>query len=134
MSQSSDLRKPVVYLMGPYTKGDPAINTHCQYRLFFQLLEDGLVTPYAPLTSHLLHLIRPTDYHEWIDHDLSMIQVCDAGLRQDAEYRVRDLNYIQRESKGADLEEEEFRRLGKPHFKTITELYFWAQTDWEAGI
>ena len=56
------MKKPLVYLAAPYTKGDPAINTHCQVQLFLQLLSDAVVTPLSPLLSHLVHLIQPQTY------------------------------------------------------------------------
>lgn len=118
-------KKKVVYVASPYTKGDPAINTHFQCKVFDELLSDGIVTPIVPLWTHLQHLIFPREYRDWINYDLEIASLCDCCLRLNAEYRP--IGYVERESSGADNEVREFKRWNKPVFTTIQELYTWVQ-------
>lgn len=117
-------RKPVVYVASPYTKGDPCINTHCQVKAFNKMLNDGIVTPVIPLTSHFLHTVQPRSYEDWIEYDLSLIEVMDAVLRLDAIHE--EMDYEVSESSGADDEVETARKLDKPVFFDYDELYDWA--------
>lgn len=117
------MSKAMVYLAGPYTKGDQSINTTCQVRLMHELMDDGIVTPYAPLLSHFAHFLRPSPWEQWMDHSYAMIERSDAILRSPA-WDER-LGYYQDESKGADLEEEFAAKIGIPVFDTKTALYNW---------
>lgn len=123
-------KKPVVYVASPYTKGDPAINTHFQCRIFDELLTDGKVLPVVPLISHFQHLMFPRDYHDWINYDLDMIPLYAACLRLKAEHPA--LKYLQAESSGADGEEREFKKQGKPVFYDKASLYDWADK-WQSA-
>ena len=116
--------KPYIYLAGPYTKGDPAINTHCQCLAFDRLLDDGIVTPYAPLWSHFQHGVKPRSYRDWIQYDIDLLEsgLFDACLRLDAD--LPTLGYHVSESTGADGEEQWFRDHGLPCFRSIEKLYF----------
>ena len=122
MSQSN---KPVIYIASPYTKGDPAINTHCQLRAFDDLMNDGLVWPVIPLLSHFQHIFMPRDYRDWINYDLALIDRYDACLRLNAEYDR--LDYLQVESSGADGEVARFKAQGKPVFYDKAALYDWVR-------
>lgn len=113
--------RPVVYIASPYTKGDPAINTHFQALVFHQLMDDGRVWPFVPLTSHFLHVIKPRPYKDWVEYDLALIDRMDACLRLNA--AVGD--YFEDKSSGADGEVARFRELGKPVFYNIQLLYAW---------
>ena len=117
------MSKPVVYVASPYTKGDPAINTHFQCRVFDDLMNDGKVWPYIPLTSHFLHCMFPRDYKDWIAYDLALIDRFDACLRLNAEHP--QLDYCVKESSGADGEVARFKELGRPVFYSKDELYAW---------
>lgn len=120
------MTKPVIYVASPYTKGDPAINTHCQMRMFSELMNDGVVWPFIPLTSHFIHCAFPRDYQDWIDYDLALIDKMDACLRLDAVHKP--LDYSVSESSGADGEVARFRELGKPVFYDKESLYAWVET------
>jgi hypothetical protein len=115
--------KPLVYIASPYTKGDPAINTHFQAKVFDELMNDGVVIPFVPLVSHFLHLISPRPYQDWIEYDLALIPRCDACLRLDAVHVP--LGYKETRSSGADGEVAECQRLGKPVFYNKQDLYAW---------
>ena len=114
--------KPIVYIASPYTKGDPAINTHFQMKTFDRMLKHGLVIPYAPLWSHFQHVSFPRPYQDWIEYDKVFIHLCDACIRLDANVDW----YCQMESDGADREVELFKSLNKPVFYSMMDLYEWA--------
>jgi hypothetical protein len=120
------MSKPFIYIASPYTKGDQAINTRSQLALFDELMNDGLVIPYAPLISHFQHFLFPRPYQDWVDYDLALIPRFDACLRVNATYA--DLDYDVMESKGADGEVMRFRELGKPVFYDKEILYSWVRT------
>ncbi|MCW8876123.1 MAG: hypothetical protein OQK04_05290 [Kangiellaceae bacterium] len=118
-------KKPTVYIASPYTKGDLAINTHFQCKVFDQLLDDGKVLPVAPLWSHFQHTAFPRKYQDWIDYDQAMLPLYDACLRLNVEHS--QLGYFQDESSGADGEVATFRELEKPVFYSVEELYKWVE-------
>lgn len=119
------MKKPVVYIASPYTKGDTAVNTRFQMQMFDELMNDGIVWPVAPLWSHVQHMAFPRKYEDWINYDLALIQRYDACFRLNATCPSLP-DYLITESSGADGEEKEFQRQGKPVFYTKTSLYEWA--------
>lgn len=124
---TSAMTKPIVYIASPYSKGDAAMNTHFQCRIFDQLLSDGKVWPIAPLWSHFQHTLFPRQYQDWIDYDQALLPLYDACLRLTAE--IPDLQYKQVESSGADKEVATFLHLGKPVFYSVADLYKWVEAD-----
>lgn len=118
--------KPFVYIASPYTRGDQAMNTHFQCRVFHELMNDGIVWPYVPLWSHFQHAVFPRHYQDWIDYDLALLPKFDALLRLNAE--IPELGYVQEESSGADGEVKAFEELGKPVFYSKYELYQWVKS------
>lgn len=123
--------KPIVYIASPYTKGDVAMNTHFQCKIFDKILADGKAWPIAPLWSHFQHTLFPRRYQDWIDYDQALLHLYDACLRLTAE--LDHVVYKQHESSGADGEVKTFRELGKPVFGTIEELYLWIDKEWKDG-
>ena len=121
--QNDSGKKPIVYIASPYSTGDPAINTHFQCKIFDEILQDGRAWPVAPLWSHFQHTLFPRPYNDWIEYDKALLKTCDACLRLAAE--IPELNYLQGISAGADAEAECFRRLGRPVFLSLEELYEW---------
>lgn len=118
-------KKPFVYIASPYTKGDPAINTHFQCSIFDRLMNDGIVWPIIPLLTHFQHTVFPRPYTDWIAYDLATLPLYDACIRLNA---VNDkLGYCITESSGADGEVASFRSQGKPVFFSIEECYEWAR-------
>ncbi len=115
--------KPTVFIASPYTKGDPGINANFQCRVFDRLLRDKRVLPVAPLWTHFQHLVFPRPYQDWIDYDQEMLKLYDCCLRLDAD--LPELNYVQRDSCGADAEVEAFRQHEKPVFFSVEDLYVW---------
>src|SRR5258708_6634287 len=120
------MNKPIVYIASPHSKGDVAMNTHFQCKIFDQLLSDGKVLPVAPLWSHFQHLLFPRPYHDWIRYDQEMLRLYDCCLRLTASIPAHD--YKQQESSGADAEVGSFERMGKPVFYAIEDLYVWVET------
>lgn len=121
-------RKPVVYIASPYSKGDPAINTHFQCRIFDQLLTENLVIPVAPLWTHFQHLLYPRPYEDWIRYDQETLFMYDICLRLEAVNQRTD--YREYQSSGADAEVNSFRNCGKPVFFSIEDLYVWVRQNW----
>lgn len=119
------MTKPLVYLAGPYTKGDQAINTRAQLLIAHELMDDDTVTPYAPLISHFMHCLIPRKYGDWMEHSYAMLSVCDAVLRSSA--TCGRTGYFQHESHGADLEEAFCKEHSIPVFYLKDDLYDWAK-------
>lgn len=124
------MSKPVIYIASPYTKGDPAINTHFQCKVFDQLMTDGIVWPVVPLWSHFQHILYPRPYTDWINYDLAMLERYDGCIRLNAV--VDDIGYSVSESSGADGEVRVVLDAGKPVFYSIDECYEWARCRQEA--
>ncbi len=80
-----------VYVAGPYTKGDVAVNVRNAILVANDLLEMGHV-PFCPHLSHFWHLVTPRPYEEWLAIDIEWLRQCEAVYRMDGE------------SSGADLE------------------------------
>jgi hypothetical protein len=120
---ASTRTRPVVYIASPYTKGDPAINTHFQCRVFNQLMDDGIVWPVVPLWTHFQHTVFPRKYQDWIDYDLALLDRYDACIRLDAV--VPELDYKSTESSSADGEAAAFAAMGKPVFRSVEDCYAW---------
>ena len=99
----------IVYISGPYSKGDPVINVRNAVKAADDVLEAGFI-PLCPHLSHLWHTISPKPWEEWMRIDLELLQACKAVLR------------LPGESKGADMEVAEAKRLGIPVYYSIEEL------------
>lgn len=120
------MKKPIVYIASPYTKGDPAMNTRCSMEVFDELMNDGIVWPVTPLWSHFQHIMFPRPYKDWVEYDLILIERLDACLRINAEYSK--LGYKITESSGADGEVKYFQELNKPVFLSKDSLYEWVKS------
>jgi len=114
--------RPWVYIASPYTKGDAAINTRFQMRMWDVLFDLGVV-PIAPLWSHFQHLHSPRPYGDWVAYDNEIIARCDACLRMTATDEA--INYRQHDSSGADAEVRLFEAMGKPVFHDFYSLKQW---------
>ncbi len=121
----SEIERPWVYIASPYTRGDQALNTRFQMRIWDCLLDIG-VCPIAPLWSHFQHLHNPRPYRDWVEYDNQIIRRCDACLRLAA--TDEQTGYRQHESNGADAEVRLFQRLGKPVFTSFADLMAWLDT------
>lgn len=126
------IRKPIVYVASPYTKGDPCVNTNFQIRVFNEMLDDGIVCPVIPLVSHFLHTCHPRPYRDWIEYDLDLLYGVDACVRLTA-VDAR-MGYEVSQSSGADGEVARCRELGKPVFYSLEECYEWVREVWNKPI
>lgn len=118
------MSKPWVYIASPYTAGDQAQNVRFQLKVWNLLVDNGRVTPIAPLWSHFQHLHQPRPYDSWVAYDNEIISRCDACLRL-AAFDASN-GYHQHESRGADAEVALFKSLGRPVFFSIEEMLRWA--------
>ena len=80
-----------IYVAGPITKGDQALNVRMGMDAATLLMDNGYI-PFVPQLSWFWHLCNPADYEQWMKLDLEWIKRCDALLR------------LPGESKGADVE------------------------------
>ena len=98
-----------IYVAGPYTKGDVALNVKHALYAATVLFAMGYM-PYVPHLTHFWHLIYPHDYEDWMRLDFEWIRRCDALLR------------LSGESAGADREVAFATELGIPVFYAVEEL------------
>jgi len=102
-------RKTRVYVAGPYSRGDVATNVHDAIDAGESLLRAGFA-PYVPHLTHFWHMFYPQRWQVWIDHNLEWLRACDVVLR------------LFGESKGADIEVAEAKRLGIKVFEDIDDV------------
>jgi len=101
--------KAKVYIAGPYTDGDVAINVRRAFEVANELADNGFV-PLVPHYTHFWHMLFPRPYEFWLNLGHEYLKSCDCVFR------------IEGNSKGADEEEEFARALGIPVFYCIKEL------------
>ncbi len=106
--------RELVYVAGPYTKGDVALNVRQACAVGRKIWSLGLFSPVIPHLCHLWHLIAPEEYEFWLSYDLSFLPYC--------KYLVR----IPGESSGADGEMIDARNLGLRVWEPPEEFYKWA--------
>lgn len=92
-----------VYVAGPYTKGDVAVNVRRAYEMANRLADLGFA-PFVPHATHFWHMLFPRPYEFWLDLDNQFLPCCAAVLR------------LPGESNGADNEVDLARELGIPVF------------------
>lgn len=98
-----------VYVAGPYSKGDVALNVRNAYEAANRLADSG-VAPFVPHHTHFWHLLFPRAYEEWLKLDLAFLTCCDAVL------------CLPGESRGATAEVREAQTRGIPVFENLDEL------------
>ena len=101
-----------VYLAGPYSTGDVAVNVRNAMAAWHLLWDLGF-DPYCPHLTHFLHLHRPLRYESWLEYDSGWLEVCEAVLR------------LPGKSNGADRECGKATDLNIPVFDSIAELTAW---------
>jgi hypothetical protein len=69
-----------IFIAGPYTQGDPAVNVKKAVEVADFLLEMGHF-PYVPHLNHFWHMLHPHPYETWTEADLIWLCVCDAVVR-----------------------------------------------------
>jgi hypothetical protein len=103
------MRRKVVYIASPYTKGDVAVNVRESILIADKLAKLGYL-PFWPLSSHFWHLLVPHEYKFWTEMDLEWL------------YHVDYLLRLPGESSGADAEVKFSIGLGIPVFYSLEEL------------
>jgi len=98
-----------VYVAGPYTKGDVAINVHNAFKIANDLADMGCA-PFIPHYTHFWHLLFPRPYDFWLKLDEQFLYCCDAVLR------------LPGESNGADKETKIAEDKGIPVFHSLNDL------------
>lgn len=91
----------MVYVAGPYAKGDTEQNVHNAIAVGDRLIDMGHV-PFVPHILYYWHKKFPRPEEYWLEHDLAFLYKCDVLVR------------LSGESAGADKEVALFRSLGKP--------------------
>ena len=102
-------KKIKVYIASPYTKGDVGTNVREQILTGHKLMKLGFC-PFIPELYHFVHIVCPLEYDEVMDMDLRWLECCDCVLR------------LPGESKGADMEVEQAKKLGLKVYYSIDEL------------
>ena len=109
-----------VYIAGPLSKGDLGINIANAIKAANQVVALGAAAYVPHLTTFWQFLSaaagEPTgfaDYDYWLKQDFAWLECCDALLR------------LPGESVGADMEEQEARRIGIPIFHSVEDLAIW---------
>lgn len=98
-----------VYIAGPYSKGDTAINVKKAMDIANELINLGYA-PFCPHLSHFLHINNQQPYEKWLELDIVFLECCDYLLR------------FPGESEGADKEVIRAKELGIPVFYNLFDL------------
>jgi len=98
-----------IYVAGPYTQGDVAVNVRNAYEAANRLADLGFA-PFVPHATHFWHMLFPRPYEFWLELDNEFLPSCEAVLR------------LSGPSSGADKEVQLAQTLGIPVFTGIDEL------------
>ena len=98
-----------IYIAGPYTNGDVAVNVRNAIEAGNALFEEGAV-PFIPHLTHFWHMICPQDHIDWLYYDTRWLGCCDMLLR------------LNGESEGADEEVATALALNIPVYYDINDL------------
>jgi len=98
-----------VYIAGPYTKGDVALNVRAAIDASHELMNMGYA-PFVPHFSHFQHMIHPREYEDWLTYDFVWVRQCEALVR------------LPGESADADREVELAKELGIPVFYSVQDF------------
>lgn len=90
-----------VYIAGPYSHGDVAVNVANAMRAGTLVLNMGH-SPFVPHLNHYMHMFEPQSYRTWIELDLHWVETCDVLWR------------LPGYSPGADQEEAHAYKCGIP--------------------
>jgi hypothetical protein len=108
------MTKPKIYVAGPYTIGDVALNVRAAVDAGEALLKAGFA-PYVPHLSHFWHMLHPHTYVEWLAFDREWLRSCDALL------------LLPGESKGAEDEAQTAYNMRIPVFETVEQVIAYFQ-------
>lgn len=100
--------RPKIYVAGPYTKGDVAINVRNAILAGDRLYYAGYI-PFIPHLTHFWHLVSPSVYEVWMDMDSEWLSACDCLVR------------LEGESDGADKEVKQAMDIRIPVYFSVEE-------------
>lgn len=103
------MNRPIVYISGPISKGDPAHNYDQASAMHRRLIIAGFA-PINPVLTITLPWEAEVEHATWIDCDLPLVECADALIR------------LPGESAGADAEVEHARSLGIPVYLEFSDL------------
>ena len=106
----------IVYVAGPYTKGDVALNVRNAVQTGMVIADRGHY-PVIPHLTHFMHLMFPKGYDYWITLDNIIIPKCDALIQ------------LPGKSKGADKEALLAINYGLQVFIDLRRLIAWLEDD-----
>ena len=98
-----------VYVAGPYSQGDVAVNVRNAFEAANRLADLGFA-PFVPHSTHFWHMLFPRPYDFWLELDRQFLPTCAVVLR------------LPGPSKGADCEVELARDLGLPVFYSVEDV------------
>lgn len=98
-----------IYVAGPYTKGDVALNVREAIVIGNNLRALGHV-PFIPHLTHFWHMLIPHEIGYWYEYDIEWLKKCDAVFR------------FAGESTGADNEVRIAKELGLPIFESYLDV------------
>jgi hypothetical protein len=98
-----------VYVAGPYSSGDVAVNVREAYAAANRLADLGFA-PFVPHATHFWHMLFPRPYEFWLELDNQFLPLCEAVLR------------LPGQSNGADKEVQLARKLDIPVFVEVDDL------------
>src|SRR5260221_12980038 len=98
-----------IYVAGPYSQGDVAVNVRQAFEAANRLADLGFA-PFVPHSTHFWHMMFPRPYEFWLELDNQFLPCCDGILR------------LPGSSSGADKEVSLAIKLGKPVFHKIEDI------------
>ena len=96
----------LVYVAGPYTLGDVAVNVRAAIDAGNRIMDAGHI-PFVPHLTHFWHIVHPRPYEDWLAYDNHFVPLCQALVR------------LPGDSKGADAEVALARGLLIPVFYSV---------------
>lgn len=126
------MKKPMIYIASPFSKGDQFLNLRAHIDIYNRLLDYGRVIPIAPLMSAFAHMVEPRSYEEWLALDFELIERCDALFANNAIiFSDQESNgipvHIETESPGRDREADHALKIGIPVFSDFDRLKDWVE-------
>jgi hypothetical protein len=99
-------RRPnrLVYIAGPYSKGDQVLNVRRAVEAAEEVAErcDSWV-PIVPHLSMLWHAMSPHDVYYWYGYGLLLVECCQAVLRLPGESRGTEMEFARAVERGIPI-------------------------------
>jgi Domain of unknown function (DUF4406) len=105
-----------IYVAGPYTKGDVALNVRRSIEAGNNIAALGH-TPFIPHLTHFWHMLFPREIDFWYKQDMEWLKICDVVYR------------LEGESHGTDEEIKVAKTIDIPVFTDYAELYKWLKEE-----